>query len=106
MGKRNLAAVAAPTSVAFGSTPNEALSNIRVIDAITGEAIARVIAADSDAGKVSRYAVEDGNLVREGNAFKTIDEDRKIRIEWIDPPVEQVADDGTPADPADGAQEG
>lgn len=106
MAKRNPAMIATPTSVAFGTTPNEILANVRIVDAGTGEPIDRVISADSDAGKVSRYAIEDGNLVREGNAFKTVDEDRKIRIEWIDPPVEQVADDGAPADPAVGAQEG
>ena len=106
MAKRNPTAIVAPSAVAFGTTPNEVLGNIRVVDAATGEAIARVIAADSDAGKVSRYAIDDGNLVREGNASKTIDENRKIRIEWIDPPVEPIADDGAPADPADGAQEG
>jgi len=93
MGKRTTAATAAPTAIAFGTTPVEILANLRVVDAGSGEPIVRVISADSEAGKVSRYAVEDGNLVREGNAFKTVDEDRKIRIEWIDPPVPATGDD-------------
>ncbi len=95
MAKRNIAAVvAAPTSIAFGTTPIDVLANLRVVDAATGEPLIRVITADSDAGKVSRYAVDDGNLVRKDDAFVVIEEDRKILIEWIEPPVADAEGEG------------
>lgn len=81
------AAPAAP-SILDASTDDETLRNVRVVDAATGEAIERVISADADAGKVSRYAIDaDGNLVRENDTYQIVDEDRAIAIEWIVPPV-------------------
>ncbi|MBM3929148.1 MAG: hypothetical protein FJ335_11945 [Sphingomonadales bacterium] len=58
---------------------------VRVIDAKTREEITHVIAADASAGKVTRYAVHDGNLVRDGDALKVIEEDRAIVIEATAP---------------------
>ena len=83
----NGAADAAP-SILDASTDDETLRNVRVVDASTGTAIERVITADADAGKVSRYAIDaDGNLVRENDTYQIVDEDRAIAIEWIVPPV-------------------
>lgn len=76
-----------PTIVGIDFTPAEICANLRIVDAGTGEPIERVIRADAGAGTVSRYRVEEGNLVREGDLFATVDEERAIRIEWIDPPV-------------------
>ncbi len=80
------ALIAAVTAIAAGETSDDVLRNIRVVDAATGEEIVRVISADAVAGTVTRFVVEDGNLVREGNAFATVTEERAIRIEWIAPP--------------------
>ena len=66
------ALVAAVTAIAAGETSDDVLRNIRVVDAATGEEIIRVISADAVAGTVTRFVVEDGNLVREGNAFATV----------------------------------
>lgn len=96
MKKQIAAAVAAaPTHAVVGVTAKEVTDNLRVVDAKTGEEIARVIEADSDAGKVRRFDVKDGNLVREGDHFKLIEEDREIRIEWTNPPEPDAADAGT-----------
>lgn len=62
--------------------------NVRVIDVETGKVIDKVISADAEAGKLTRYAVEKGNLVRDGDRFQMIEEERKIRIEWIKVPTE------------------
>lgn len=62
-------------------------AKVRVVDAETGKVIDKVISADADAGVVRRYAVERGNLVREGDHFQVIKEDRAIRIEWIEAPT-------------------
>ncbi len=97
MKKTNIAALAAaPTMIVAGGLPNAVAANLRVVDAGTGETIDRVLDADSDAGTVRRYAVEDGNLVREGDSFKVVDEKRKIRIEWIEPPIVDDVDAGAP----------
>lgn len=89
----------APTMIVAGGLTNDVAANLRVVDAATGETIERVLDADADAGKVSRYAVEDGNLIREGDSFKIVDEDRAIRIEWIDSPVaDQVDADASATD--------
>ncbi len=88
MKKTNPAAlVAAPTLIVADGLSNAIAANLRVVDAATGATIERVIDADSDAGTVRRYLVEDGNLVREGDSFKVVDEARAIRIEWINPPI-------------------
>ena len=79
---------APPTAIASDALPNDILANLRVVDAATGETIARVLEADCSTGNVRRYAIEDGNLVREGEAFKIVDETREIRIEWIEVPVD------------------
>ncbi len=78
---------AAPTLIVAGGMPNDVAANLRVVDAGTGETIECVLDADAGTGTVRRYAVEDGNLVREGDSFKVVDEIRAIRIEWIDPPT-------------------
>lgn len=78
-------AVEAPPSRAkIGETPASICSRLRIVDAETGEPIRKVIEADADKGKLIRFAVEDGALVREGDRFKMIEEDRAIRIEWAD----------------------
>lgn len=99
MKKTNVAAlVAAPTMIVAGSTPNDVARNLRVVDADTGETIERVLDADANAGTLRRHAVKDGNLVREGDSFVVVDESRKIRIEWIEPPIveEAAADAAVP----------
>lgn len=58
---------------------------VRVRDASTREELTHVISADAERGKVARYAVEDGNLVREGDALKVVAEDRAIIIEPVEP---------------------
>jgi hypothetical protein len=73
---------APPAFAKQGVTPVETLARLRVIDADTGDLIVKVLEADADAGHVVRFAVEGGALVRENDRFKTIDEERKIRIEW------------------------
>lgn len=70
-----------PTAVVAGDRLSR---RIRVLDANSGEPIAYVAEADAAAGRVRRFAVEDGAFVREGNALKIIEEDRAIRFEWID----------------------
>ena len=88
------AAPPAPTAIVGGALPNDVLANLRVLDAETGLPIERVLDADAAAGTVRRYEVVDGNLVREGDSYKIVDEQRAIRIEWISAPT-------APADPAD-----
>lgn len=72
-----------PSCVELGVTDTDVLSDIRVVDAETGERIDKTIFADAEAGKVRRYAVENGALVLEQDKFKVIEEDRPIRIEWL-----------------------
>lgn len=84
------ALIAAATAIAAGETSDDILCNVRVVDAATGEEIIRVISADAVAGTVTRFLVEDGNLVRNGGVFETVTEDRAIRIEWIVPPETPV----------------
>lgn len=98
------ALIAAVTAIAAGETSDDVLRNIRVVDAATGEEIIRVISADAVAGTVTRFLVEDGNLVREGNAFATVTEERAIRIEWIVPPEAPV--DIEPSGTGDAAAKG
>lgn len=74
-----------PTAIDY-SVPG-APRNVAVFDRGTGEQIEKVIFADAASGKVVRYAVEDGNLVRDGDDFARIEEDRDIRIEWIEAPI-------------------
>lgn len=90
------ALVAAPTMIVAGGLPNDIAANLRVVDAGTGETIERVLDADADAGTLRRHKVVDGNLVREGDSFKIVDEKRAIRIEWIEQPTEE-ADTAAPA---------
>lgn len=71
-----------PTYVKAGVTPD--FAKLRVVDADTGRAIAHVLEADAEKGTVRRYAVERGNFVREGSDLKVIDEERKVRFEWIE----------------------
>ncbi len=98
MKKTKLVALgAAPTLIVAGGLPNAVAANLRVLDAGTGDTIDRVLDADSDVGTVRRFAVKDGNLVREGDSFKVVDERRDIRIEWIDPPIVDGSNAGTPA---------
>lgn len=98
------AVVAAVTAIAAGETSDEVLRNIRVVDAATGEEIIRVISADAVAGTVTRFLVEDGNLVRKDDAFETVTEERAIRIEWIVPP--EAPADVEPSGASDPATQG
>lgn len=75
---------APPRRAVIGETPARVANRLRVLDAATGEAVEKVIAYDMDAGTVTRYLVEGGNLVRKDNAFVTITEDRSIRVEWVE----------------------
>ena len=68
-----------PTSVS-ATTPNREL--LKVVDAGTGREIAQVIEADAQKGTVKRFAVEKGNLVRDGDTFVIVEEERAIRIDW------------------------
>lgn len=74
---------APPARVEIGVTASETCAQIRVVDAVTGDRIDKVVMADAVAGKVRRYAVENGGLVIEQNRPKIIEEDRVIRIEWL-----------------------
>lgn len=85
--------IAPPTFAEIGVTDMAVCANVRVVDAKTGETIERVRRYDVDAGQVSRFEVEDGNLVREGDDYKLIDEARAIRVEWIDPPAAEPVPD-------------
>ncbi|WP_336974173.1 hypothetical protein [Sphingobium aromaticiconvertens] len=76
-----------PPRVVDVSSPADLRLRIRVVDAITGQTIDKVTYADVDAGKVTRFAVEGGNLVRKDDRFVKIDEDREIRIEWNEEPA-------------------
>ena len=78
-----------PAAIAAFHANDPLAATMRVVDAKSGDAIGQVIDADVAAGKVRRYAVEDGLLVREHNAFKVVEEDRAVRIEKIEP----IADD-------------
>jgi hypothetical protein len=71
-----------PTHVAAGITPE--FAKLRVVDAETGKRIDHVLEADTEKGTVRRYAVEHGNFVREGSDLKVIEEERKVRLEWIE----------------------
>lgn len=73
---------APPTYVKLGVTLASVCNRLRVIDAETGDMLSKVIEADADNGRVVRYVVEKGALVREGDRFKTVEEERPIRIEW------------------------
>lgn len=70
-----------PTYAKAGVTPDA--SKLRVVDAETGKRIAHVLEADTEKGFIRRYAVVGGNFVREGSDLKVIEEDRKVRLEWI-----------------------
>ncbi len=71
----------APTSI---DIRNDVPRRFRVIDAKTGEPINGVIAANVTTGTVRRFEIENGHLVRNGDTFVIVDEDRDIRIEVID----------------------
>ncbi|MFC3579129.1 hypothetical protein [Sphingomonas hylomeconis] len=77
-------APAAPTYFLAGGMPDDVAKALRISDAATGEEITNVIEADAAAGKVRRYAVEGGNLVRVDDHYEVIEEDRKIRIDFVD----------------------
>jgi hypothetical protein len=70
-----------PTHVAVGVPPE--FAKLRVVDAETGKRIDHVLEVDTDKGFIRRYAVEQGNFVREGSDLKVIEEERKVRLEWI-----------------------
>ncbi|AJR24561.1 hypothetical protein [Sphingobium sp. YBL2] len=72
-----------PTSIDT-RTPVDLRARVKLVDAETGETIGKVIAADVVAGQVTRFAVENGNLVRKDDRFVTITEDRSIRFEWVE----------------------
>jgi hypothetical protein len=71
-----------PTHIAAGVTPE--FAKLRVLDADTGKRITHVLEADAEKGTVRRYAVEHGNFVRRGSDLKVIEEERKVRLEWIE----------------------
>jgi hypothetical protein len=75
------AATPLPTRLAAGDPQ---VQRIRVLDAETGETIPCVLAVDTDRGTISRFETRDGNLVREDDRFRIVDEERAVRLEWID----------------------
>lgn len=89
MTKTPIIAVPAPTAIAIASLPADTARNLRVVDVENGQTIPGVIEADSVAGTLRRFDVEDGNLVREGDSFRVIEEQRAISIEWIVLPVNE-----------------
>lgn len=100
--KQRVVFTTAPVRVEIGVTPAALCSNLRVLDKASGTALDAVLMADAEAGRVRRYEVKDGDLVREGNSFKLVEEDRAVTIEWIDPPAAEApgADEEPAADPA------
>ncbi|AOF97941.1 hypothetical protein [Sphingobium sp. RAC03] len=60
-----------------------ASGSLRIVDPANGETISHVRAYDQDAGTLTRMKIEDGNLVREGDHFATVVEERAFRVEWI-----------------------
>ncbi|MBV2148619.1 hypothetical protein KRZ98_10010 [Sphingobium sp. AS12] len=78
----DVAEEAPPSYVKIGVTPPSVCGKVRVIDVETGKRIEKVIEADAETGKLLRFAVEGGALVRDGDHFQTIEEERPIRIEW------------------------
>jgi len=82
-----------PTSIDIGrADDHDVLRRVRVVDAATGETIAGVITADAIAGTVRRFEVDAGQLVLKDDSFVIVDEERDIRIEWIVPPIAEVAE--------------
>ena len=75
------AAAPLPTKLSVGDADAQ---RIRIVDAETGKAITHVLSVDTEKGTLSRYAVEKGNLVRKDDRFVVIDEERAVRLEWID----------------------
>jgi hypothetical protein len=71
-----------PTYVKAGVTPD--FAQLRVVDAETGKSVPKVIEVDTEKGTLTRYAIEHGHYVREGSDLKVIEEDRKVRLEWIE----------------------
>lgn len=70
-----------PTSIDTGRVEDHDIQRrLQVIDTATGEPITGVIAADAVAGTVRRFEVENGNLVRDGDTFVIVDEERDIQI--------------------------
>ncbi len=67
-----------------GGDPDAA--HFRVVDAKSGNAIDHVLEADSEKGTLTRLVVENGNLVREGDAFATVKEERAIRFRPVAEP--------------------
>lgn len=70
----------------------------RVVDVASGDIISHAIEADPVAGRVRRVAVANGILVRDGDQFLILDEDREIRIEAASdlvtvPPVVETGDE-------------
>lgn len=78
----NVPEEAPPSYVKIGVTPPSVCGKVRVIDVETGKRIEKVIEADAATGKLVRFAVEAGALVRDGDQFQTVAEEREIRIEW------------------------
>lgn len=62
-------------------------ANLRLRDSATGEEIIQVIAYDRDAGTVTRHQLHDGNLVREGDRYAIVTEQRDFRVEVIGGPA-------------------
>jgi hypothetical protein len=71
-----------PVSAQAGITPG--WDRLRVVDAETGKTIRHVLEVDTEKGKLSRHEIHKGNLVRDGDSFKVVTEDRATRLEWID----------------------
>ena len=73
-----------PPRQADVSTTSPAIhTRLRVVDPANGETISHVRAYDQDAGTLTRMKIEDGNLVREGDHFATVTEERAFRVEWV-----------------------
>lgn len=72
-----------PRQADVASTSAAIHTRLRVVDPANGETISHVRAYDQDARTLTRMKIEDGNLVREGDHFATVTEERDFRVEWI-----------------------
>lgn len=72
---------APPRKAHVGETPMHICERLLVTDA-DGAPIDHVLGYDQDAGTLTRRKVVDGNLVREGDRFAEITEDRAFTVAW------------------------
>lgn len=74
---------APPRQADVATMASAQFGRLRVVDPATGETISHVRGYDQDAGTLTRMKIADGNLVREGDHFATVVEERAFRVEWI-----------------------